>query len=57
MVCRNAWLPAVLCGVVFAVAQFVAANYISVPLTDIIASLAAAGAVVLLSGSGSPRRC
>ena len=45
---RNAWLPAVLCGAVFAVAQFVAANYISVPLTDIIASLAAAGAVVLL---------
>ena len=29
-------------------AQFVASNYISVPLTDIIASLVAAGAVVLL---------
>jgi lactate permease len=45
---RNAWLPAVVCGAVFALAQFAASNYISVPLTDIIAALAAAGAVVLL---------
>jgi lactate permease len=45
---RNAWLPAITCGVAFAVAQFVASNYISVTLTDIIASLVAAGAVVLL---------
>ena len=45
---RNAWVPAIVCGVAFAVAQFVASNYISVPLTDIIASLVAAGAVVLL---------
>jgi lactate permease len=45
---RNAWLPAITCGLTFAVAQFVASNYISVPLTDIIASLVAAGAVVLL---------
>ena len=45
---RNAWVPALTCGVAFAVAQFAAANYISVPLTDIVASLVAAGAVVLL---------
>src|SRR4051795_8538081 len=45
---RNAWLPAVVCGLSFAVAQFVASNYVSVTLTDIIASLVAAGAVVLL---------
>ena len=51
---RNAWLPAITCGVAFAVAQFVAANYISVPLTDIVASLVAAGAVVLLLRSWSP---
>jgi lactate permease len=51
---RNAWLPAVVCGFVFAAAQFVASNYISVPLTDIIASLAAAGAVVLLVRVWSP---
>ncbi len=42
-------LPATLtCGIVFAIAQFVTANYISTPLTDIVASLAAAAAVVLL---------
>ena len=45
---KNAWVPAIVCGVAFAVAQFVASNYISVPLTDIIASLVAAGSVVLL---------
>src|SRR4051812_45426866 len=45
---RHTWLPAVVCGVAFAVAQFVASNYISVTLTDIIASLVAAGSVVLL---------
>lgn len=42
-------LPATLtCGVTFAVAQFAASNYVSVPLTDIIAALVAAGATVLL---------
>jgi lactate permease len=51
---RNAWLPAIVCGFVFAAAQFVASNYISVPLTDIIASLVAAGAVVLLVRVWSP---
>jgi lactate permease len=45
---RNGWLPAITCGVTFAVMQFVASNYISVQLTDIIASLVSAGAVVLL---------
>ena len=45
---RQAWLPAVLAGSVFAVAQFVTSNYISVQLTDIVASLLAAGSLVLL---------
>ena len=45
---RQTWPAAVVAGVVFAVGQFLASNYISVPLTDIIASLAAAAAVVLL---------
>src|SRR4051795_4643052 len=45
---RNCWLPALTCGLTFAVLQFVASNYVSVQLTDIIASLASAGAVVLL---------
>jgi lactate permease len=45
---RQTWLPALLAGAVFAVAQFVTANYISVQLTDIVASLLAAGSLVLL---------
>ncbi len=45
---RQTWLPALVTGVVFALAQFVASNYISVPLTDIVASLVSAAAVVLL---------
>jgi len=45
---RQTWLPALLAGGVFAVAQFVTANYLSVQLTDIVASLLAAGSLVLL---------
>ncbi|MFF5291164.1 L-lactate permease [Paractinoplanes globisporus] len=45
---RQTWPAAIAAGVVFALGQFVASNYLSVPLTDIIASLAAAAAVVLL---------
>ena len=42
-------LPATLtCGVVFGLAQFVTSNFISTPLTDIVASLLAAASVVLL---------
>ncbi|MFG3259732.1 L-lactate permease [Streptomyces sp. NPDC048172] len=44
---RQTWPVAVVCGVAFAVAQFVSATYISVELTDIIASLVALAAVVL----------
>ncbi len=44
---REAWVPALSCGVVFAIGQFVTSNYISVPLTDIVASLL--GAVVVLA--------
>ncbi len=43
---RQCWLPAVVGGVVFALGQFVSSNYLSVELTDIIASLAAAAAIV-----------
>ncbi|SDT11420.1 lactate permease [Nocardioides scoriae] len=43
---RQMWLPSIVCGVAFALAQFVAANYISVPLADILAALVAAAAVV-----------
>jgi lactate permease len=45
---RQTWPVALVAGLAFALAQFVAANYISVPLTDIIAALVAAAAVVAM---------
>jgi lactate permease len=45
---RQTWPAAVVGGVVFALGQFACANYISVELTDIVASLAATGAIVVL---------
>jgi lactate permease len=45
---RQTWLPAVVCGLAFSIGQFISANYISVPLADIVASLAGAAAVVAL---------
>lgn len=45
---RQTWPAALVAGLSFGLAQFVAANYISVQLTDIVASLVAAAAVVAL---------
>jgi lactate permease len=45
---RQAWPAAVVGGFVFAFAQFLCSNFISVELTDIVASLTATGALVLL---------
>ncbi|MCM2578283.1 L-lactate permease [Streptomyces meridianus] len=45
---RQTWLPALVTGVTFGVAQFVTANYISVELTDVVAALISVGALVLL---------
>ncbi|SDQ42342.1 L-lactate permease [Quadrisphaera sp. DSM 44207] len=45
---RQTWLPAVVGGVVFAIGQFLCANYFVVELTDIVASLLAAAAIVVL---------
>ena len=53
---RQTWLPALVCGFAFGLAQFAAANYISVPLADIVAALVAAAAVVLLLRGWSPVR-
>ncbi|WP_018331615.1 L-lactate permease [Actinomycetospora chiangmaiensis] len=44
---RETWGVALVGGLVFAVAQFLTSNFLSVPLTDIVASLLCAGAVVL----------
>ena len=43
---RQTWPAAVVCGVSFAIAQFLSSNFVSVELTDIIASLVAVGAVM-----------
>jgi len=45
---RQAWPAAIAGGLAFAVGQFVCSNYISVELTDIVAALASAGAIVAL---------
>src|SRR4051794_32139076 len=45
---RQAWPAAVVGGLTFAVGQFVCSNYISVELTDIVASLLSAAAIVAL---------
>ena len=45
---RQTWPVAVVAGLSFAIAQFVSSNYISVELTDIIASLVALAAVVVM---------
>jgi lactate permease len=51
---RQAWPAAMTAGFVFAVAQFACSNYVSVELTDIVASLLGAGAVVALLQVWSP---
>ncbi|WP_122617078.1 L-lactate permease [Streptomyces sp. Tu 4128] len=51
---RETWVPAMACGVAFAVAQFVASNYISVQLADIVAALVGAGALVAVPHSRRP---
>ncbi|MFD7072831.1 L-lactate permease [Nocardioides sp. NPDC059952] len=52
---RQTWIPALLCGIGFGIAQFVASNYISVPLADIIASLFSVLVVVGLLRVWQPR--
>ena len=51
---RQAWPAAVVGGLTFAVGQFVCSNYISVELTDIVASLLSAGSIVALVQVWSP---
>jgi lactate permease len=43
---RQTWPVALTAGLVFGVAQFAASNYLSVPLTDIVAALVSAAAVI-----------
>ncbi|HKE67279.1 MAG TPA: L-lactate permease [Micromonosporaceae bacterium] len=45
---RQTWPAAIVCGAAFGLAQYVTSNFISVQLSDIVASLFAAAAVVAL---------
>lgn len=52
---KETWSVALLCGVVFAVAQYATSNFLSVPLADVVASLVSAAAVVALVRVRAPR--
>ncbi|NKQ56005.1 L-lactate permease [Amycolatopsis sp. K13G38] len=52
---RQAWPAALVCGGSFAVAQFLMANFGAVELTDIVAALVSAAAVLLLLRVWKPR--
>jgi lactate permease len=51
---RQAWPVAVVGGLTFALGQFACSNYLSVELTDIVASLLSAGSIVALVQVWSP---
>ena len=51
---RESWPAALTAGLVFAVVQFAVSNYVSMQLTDILASLASAAALVALLRVWSP---
>jgi lactate permease len=51
---RQTWPAALLAGLTFAVGQFLCSNYVSVELTDIVASLLSVGALVLFLRVWSP---
>jgi lactate permease len=52
---RHVWPAALFCGVTFGVFQYVASNFWSIPLTDIIAALASALAVLAFTRVWRPR--
>ena len=52
---RDTWPVAVVAGVSFSIAQFLSSNFISVELTDIIASLVALAAVVVMLKFWKPK--
>ncbi len=52
---RQVWPAALVCGAAFAVFQYLASNFWSIPLTDIIASLASALAVLALTRVWHPK--
>ncbi|MFY1695677.1 L-lactate permease [Solwaraspora sp. WMMA2101] len=53
---RRTWHIAVICGLSFALAQFLTSNYFSVALADIVAGLVSAVVVAVTARSWPPRR-
>lgn len=53
---RQTWLIALVCGVVFAAAQYATSNFVSVPLADVVAALVSAAAVVAMVRVRRPAR-
>lgn len=53
---RQTWLVALVCGIVFAAAQYATSNFVSVPLADVVAALASAAAVVAMVRVRRPSR-
>ncbi|WP_123028531.1 L-lactate permease [Mycolicibacterium stellerae] len=53
---RETWPAAVVCGLVFGIAQYATSNFISVPLADVVAALLSAAAVVALVRVWRPSR-
>jgi lactate permease len=51
---RETWVPALVCGVAFAVVQFAVSTYVSAQLADIGAALAGAGALVAVPHARVP---
>jgi lactate permease len=51
---RETWVPALTCGVGFAIAQFTMSNFVSPQLADIAAALVGAGVLVALPGARKP---
>ncbi|WP_064458565.1 L-lactate permease [Streptomyces hygroscopicus] len=51
---RETWVPALACGIAFAVAQFTVSNYLSVQLADIAAALIGAVALVAVPAARRP---
>ncbi len=53
---RETWPVALVCGIVFALAQYATSNFVSVPLADVVASLLSAAAVVGMVRVWRPQR-
>jgi lactate permease len=52
---RETWPAALAGGLAFALAQYIVSNFVAVPLSDIVASLASAAAIVALTRVWSPK--